>query len=55
MLGADKAKLARLNTLLRERGVLKGENKCYLSVMLDERDISQTIDAWEDAIKALIA
>ena len=55
MLRADKAKLARLNALLRERGVLKGENKCYLSVMLDDRDVSQTIDAWEDAIKALTA
>ena len=55
MLRADKAKLARLNALLRERGVLKGENKCYLSVMLDERDVSQTIDAWADAIKAMAA
>jgi hypothetical protein len=34
---------------------LKGENKYYLSVAIDEADIEQTIDAWSDAIATLAA
>ncbi|MCH9672348.1 MAG: aminotransferase class III-fold pyridoxal phosphate-dependent enzyme, partial [Gammaproteobacteria bacterium] len=35
---ADVPLLTRLNAALRERGILKGENKYYLSTTIDERD-----------------
>ena len=54
-LRADKTQMSRLNALLRARGILKGENKYYLSVILDEDDITQTIDAWDDAITEMTA
>jgi len=54
-LRADKTQMSRLNALLRARGILKGENKYYLSVILDEDDIAQTIDAWDDAITEMTA
>ena len=54
-LRADKAQMSRLNALLLARGILKGENKYYLSVILDEDDITQTIDAWDDAIGEMTA
>ena len=50
---ADKAKLGRLNQLLLERGILKGDNKCYLSVVHDEDDVARTFEAWEGALAAL--
>ncbi len=50
---ADKAKLTELNGLLLERGILKGDNKCYLSTVHDEDDVSRTLDAWEDALAAM--
>jgi len=52
---ADAASMSTLNELLKERGILKGENKYYLSVAIDEADIEQTIDAWSDAIATLAA
>lgn len=52
-LNADSAKMSKLNLLLRERGVLKSDSKYYLSVAHNEDDVTQTIDAWEDAIAAL--
>lgn len=52
-LRADKSKLSKLNALLLERGVLKGENKYYLSTSLTDADIAQTIDAWREAIPML--
>ena len=45
----------RLNELLLERGIVKGETKYYLSIAHDEDDVRQTFDAWSDAIGALAA
>jgi glutamate-1-semialdehyde 2,1-aminomutase len=49
----DKAMMAKLNRLLLERGVLKGDNKYYMSTSLTEADIALTIDAWREAIPLL--
>ena len=43
----------RFNALLRERGILKGEQKYYVSLAHTEDDIKDTIAAWEGAIKEL--
>ena len=47
--------LRRLNALLRERGVLKGESKYYVSLAHTSEDIQHTRDAWASAIEALVA
>lgn len=53
--GADAPRMSRLNGLLKERGILKGENKYYLSTAIDDVDVEQTIDAWRGAIDQLAA
>ena len=52
-LKADKAKLTRFVALLRERGIFRGASKFYLSIVHDERDVKETIQAFESAIAAL--
>jgi len=44
----------RFNALLRERGILKGEQKYYVSLAHNEDDIRHTREAWASAIKALV-
>jgi glutamate-1-semialdehyde 2,1-aminomutase len=53
-LKADKARQARFVALLRERGVFRGASKFYLSIVHDERDVKETIQAFESAIAALL-
>ena len=55
VLGGDGEMLRRFNALLRERGILKGEQKYYVSLAHTEADVRQTIDAWESAIQELAA
>ncbi len=50
---ADAAKMATLNGLLLERGILKCPNKYYVSTAIDEADVDQTIEIWNDAIGAM--
>ncbi len=50
---ADAGRLRRFNALLRERGILKGESKYYVSVAHDAADVKHTMDAWADAAKAM--
>jgi glutamate-1-semialdehyde 2,1-aminomutase len=45
--------LRRFNALLRERGVLKGEQKYYVSLAHTPDDVRHTCDAWRSAIKVL--
>ena len=52
-LKADKATAGRFNKLLRERGIMKGESKYYVSLAHTQADIDQTIDAWSESIKEL--
>jgi glutamate-1-semialdehyde 2,1-aminomutase len=52
-LTGDKAMATRFNQLLRERGIMKGESKYYVSLAHDRADIDHTIGAWTDAIQQL--
>jgi glutamate-1-semialdehyde 2,1-aminomutase len=52
-LAGDAELMRRFNALLRERGILKGESKYYISLAHTPEDIAFTIDAWKDAIEAL--
>lgn len=52
---ADSAEMAKLNGLLRERGILKGDNKYYVSTAIDDADVEQTIGIWSEAIGAMTA
>ncbi len=52
-LTGDAAMARRFNALLRERGILKGEQKYYISLAHTDDDIKDTIAAWEGAITQL--
>src|SRR5437870_5600336 len=52
-LAGDAELMRRFNALLRERGILKGESKYYISLAHTQEDIAFTIDAWKSAIKEL--
>ena len=52
-LKGDKALLARFNKLLRERGLMKGETKYYVSLAHTRADIDHTIGAWTEAAAEL--
>jgi len=54
-LRGDAHKMRRFNTLLRQRGILKGESKYYISLAHTPEDIQSTIDAWANAIGELKA
>jgi glutamate-1-semialdehyde 2,1-aminomutase len=46
--------LRRFNAALRERGILKGESKYYVSLAHTSEDIRHTIDAWNSAAEVLV-
>jgi glutamate-1-semialdehyde 2,1-aminomutase len=52
-LRGDAEMLRRLNALLRDRGVLKGEQKYYVSLAHTPDDIRHTCEAWSSAIQVL--
>jgi len=52
-LTGDAAMARRFNALLRERGILKGEQKYYISLSHTDDDIKDTIAAWKGAIAEL--
>ena len=54
-LSGDADLMRRFNVLLRQRGILKGESKYYISLAHTDEDIAFTIDAWKSAIKELKA
>jgi glutamate-1-semialdehyde 2,1-aminomutase len=54
-LRGDADKMRRFNALLRERGILKGESKYYVSLAHDEEDVRHTVAAWDSALAALAA
>jgi glutamate-1-semialdehyde 2,1-aminomutase len=45
----------RFNTLLRERGVLKGDSKYYVSLAHTPADVKHTVEAWQSAVDVLVA
>jgi glutamate-1-semialdehyde 2,1-aminomutase len=49
----DKALAKRFNVLLRERGILKGESKHYMSLAHTEADIAQTSEAYTWALQQM--
>ena len=49
----DADMLRRFNALLRERGILKGEQKYYVSMAHTPDDIRHTREAWASALAAL--
>jgi glutamate-1-semialdehyde 2,1-aminomutase len=55
LLRGDTKLAARLNTLLKERGILKSGAKYYISTAIDDGDVAQTIAAWDSAIDQLAA
>jgi glutamate-1-semialdehyde 2,1-aminomutase len=52
-LRGDADMLRRFNALLRERGILKGEQKYYVSLAHTPDDVRQTREAWASALEAL--
>ena len=52
-LRADQSLFSEFNRLLRERGVIKGTSKFYVSVAHTEEDVQHTIDAMASAIAEL--
>jgi len=52
-LRGDAEKMATLNKLLLERGILKGDSKYYVSLTLTDADIQKTLDAWDDALAVM--
>jgi glutamate-1-semialdehyde 2,1-aminomutase len=54
-LRGDADMLRRFNALLRDRGVLKGESKYYVSLAHTRDDIRHTCEAWASAIEVLAA
>ncbi len=54
-LACDAARGKRFTALLRERGVFKGDSKFYVSLAHDDHDVSQAIEAFNGAAKALAA
>ena len=52
-LKGDKAIAAKFNKLLRERGLMKGESKYYVSLAHTQADIDHTIRAWTEAAREL--
>jgi glutamate-1-semialdehyde 2,1-aminomutase len=45
--------MRRFNALLRERGILTGESKYYVSLAHTAEDIRYTRDAWASALREL--
>ncbi len=52
-LKADKTIAGKFNKLLRERGLMKGESKYYVSLAHTRADIDHTIRAWTEAAAEL--
>jgi glutamate-1-semialdehyde 2,1-aminomutase len=50
---ADKEMLRRFNNLLLERGIFKGDSKFYLSTSHTQRDVEETVEAFESAVDEL--
>lgn len=50
-LDADRATSLRFNALARERGVFKSDNKIYVSLAHDERDVADAVGAFAAAAR----
>ena len=52
-LRSDAKMQGAVNRSLLASGILKGESKFYLSLAHTEADVAKTLDAWDEAIRAL--
>ncbi len=52
-LKGDTDMLKRFNAALRQRGIMKGESKYYVSTAHTEADVKLTIEAWKGAIEEI--
>jgi glutamate-1-semialdehyde 2,1-aminomutase len=52
-LRGDAEMMKRFNSLLRERGILKGHSKYYVSLAHTPQDVRDTIEAWASAIEEI--
>ena len=50
-LAVDKGITRAFNNAVRERGVFKSDNKMYISLAHDERDVADSIAAFSGAAK----
>ena len=55
MVASDRDMILRLNRLIRQRGVFKGDSKFYVSLAHTDDDIALTLDAFADALEELHA
>jgi glutamate-1-semialdehyde 2,1-aminomutase len=53
MLTGNAETARKFNALLRERGILKGDQKYYVSIAHTADDVEATIEAWDSALKVL--
>jgi glutamate-1-semialdehyde 2,1-aminomutase len=49
----DRTLSRRFNDLVRANGVFKSDNKMYISLAHDERDVQDTVAAFTDAARQL--
>ena len=54
-LGADNEMRKRFNSELLARGILKGDNKFYVSLAHTDEDVDKTLDAFDGALAAVAA
>ena len=52
-IAGDAERMKRFNLLLRERGILKGDSKFYVSLAHDAADVDQTLNAFAEAARLL--
>lgn len=53
VLKGDAGRLKRFNTLCLEQGILKGDNKIYISLAHDDRDATEALDRFAVALDRL--
>jgi len=53
VLKGDASRLKRFNTLCLEQGILKGDNKIYISLAHDDRDVTEALDRFAVALDRL--
>ena len=54
-LGADNEMRKRFNSELLARGILKGDNKFYVSLAHTDEDVAKTLNAFDGALAAVAA
>ena len=53
MLRGDAAKLKRFNALCMEEGIIKGDNKIYVSLAHTDADVTEALAIFERVLKRM--